>query len=332
MHTIERFGVEYQAYKGLSAGRRQEQTAALVALATHAGCLVEDVTPAQFRSYLATLVARNLSAGYVVKIRRMILPFFTWARQAGLIEFQREQELREVPAPVKAVPKVTPRPYTREELDAFWSELDRVYPVKAKEGLTFWRTGRAHYNRIWRHAMRLQIRAQVGVALGCGLRRQELYDQTIITMHYENAYVAVLAGKGGKAREVPHSDFTRAVVREWFDFRDELGPDHDSPWLGLCPLGHGSVDPLKPMHFRRFSELPGHMGPFTLHRFRHTCGTVWLRSGMPLEKVRDLLGHSHISMTLGYAQVVKEDVRRSVDEHQADFNDAVAPPEMRRAA
>lgn len=331
MNTLDRFAAEYQQ-GNVSRRRASEQRSALEALAAHAGCASPELaTPPQFQTYLATLVARNLAPSYIVKIRRMILPFFTWARRAGLITHEQEHDLREIPNPVPA-PVGLPRPYAPNELTAWWTAIDSNYPVKMAKTITLWRDGRAHYNRIWRHAFRLQLRAMTGLTLGCGLRRSELYAQTEITCHPDNAYVAVEKGKGGVWRDVPHSTLSRTLLQPWLDFRAELAPPHDSLWLGLNPVGAGAQDRLRPMNFRMFRGLPAGLGPFVWHRFRHTCGTEWLRAGMPLEKVQRLLGHADIKQTLAYARVVREDVRIAVGEGDDSFMNAVAPPEIRAAA
>ena len=51
---------------------------------------------------------------------------------------------------------------------------------------------------------------------------------------------------------------------------------------------------------------------FCFHDLRHICA-AWLASaGVPLTDVRDLLGHSKVSMTERYAHLAPERVRSAV--------------------
>jgi integrase len=49
----------------------------------------------------------------------------------------------------------------------------------------------------------------------------------------------------------------------------------------------------------------------TPHRFRHTYATELLRGGIPLPILQYLLGHRTIRMTLRYAEVTQQDIRRA---------------------
>ncbi len=53
-------------------------------------------------------------------------------------------------------------------------------------------------------------------------------------------------------------------------------------------------------------------GRHTLHRLRGTFATSVLRSGGDLESLRDVLGHSNLSVTAGYLAATSESKRRAV--------------------
>lgn len=45
----------------------------------------------------------------------------------------------------------------------------------------------------------------------------------------------------------------------------------------------------------------------TLHSLRHTCGTILLRKGVPIEVISKILGHSKISITYNiYIHILQE--------------------------
>lgn len=47
------------------------------------------------------------------------------------------------------------------------------------------------------------------------------------------------------------------------------------------------------------------------HRIRHTTATMALNKGMPIEQVKELLGHESIDTTLIYAKTLSENVKYS---------------------
>ena len=47
------------------------------------------------------------------------------------------------------------------------------------------------------------------------------------------------------------------------------------------------------------------------HRFRRTMATNILNKGMPIEEVREILGHVKLDTTMIYCQVNKENVRHN---------------------
>lgn len=61
---------------------------------------------------------------------------------------------------------------------------------------------------------------------------------------------------------------------------------------------------------REFGKgIDGLQRTITPHVFRHTTATTALRNGMPIEDIRELLGHENIETTLVYARTSVERVR-----------------------
>jgi site-specific recombinase XerD len=173
----------------------------------------------------------------------------------------------------------------------------------------------------------LQIEAIACLALMSGLRRQEIFNLSIDDFHPDNDYI-VVRGKTEvhtqpKIREVPYTDYGRMITERFLRFRDLMAPDHDRPWL-IIDARVSPNHPLVPAHpqdalgWSSFIRQLNKVGPgWELHRFRHTCATEWLRAGMEIERVSRLLGHASIAQTLGYAELVRDDIAVSVRRHEA---------------
>ncbi len=316
--VLARFEKGYQRYNGLTEERIRRQRRTLVQFEEFAGKPLIDCDSDVFASWLASLVEEGLHVNTVRKKGNEVRPFFGWAYGAKLIDGERYMAIRSVKNPKGATGRSTPKPYSAKELKLWRKELNDRLPFHSDFKLGYWRTGRAKFRRVAVHFQRVQVEAIVGLALHCGLRRSEIRALSIDDMHPENEYIVVREGKGGKYREVPHTKRSRELVQAWLEHREELKPDHSDPWLSLSanePEGYW----LKPMNVKRYEKIVSQVGNWQLHRFRHTCGTNWLRAGMRLELVQKLLGHATLEQTLAYAELVKGDVQKAMAECEDGF-------------
>jgi site-specific recombinase XerD len=323
--VLDRYEREYQNFHRISPARVRESRNLLLQLSDHAGVVVHEVNADQFRAFLAHLNESGLMVTTIGKKLNMLRPFYGWAWETRLVDAETYMRIKAISPPRGSGIKQRPRPYSRKDLDRFSKELDQRWPLVRDTLWKRYRKGTTHFRKVQPHMMRVQIEAIVALALQCGLRRSEIYSISIDDAHYDNAYVVVREGKGGKYREVPHTAASREAIRAWLEQREELfrrakKGRHDKIWLSLA---HKKVA-LRPMSEDRFAELMRTIGDWQLHRFRHTCGTAWLRSIGRLEIVQKLLGHANIQQTLTYAQLVNNDVLREVEKHEDAFQEAIA--------
>jgi site-specific recombinase XerD len=328
---IDQFCQHHESYNGITEDRIRLMRNVLRAFEGYLGHPVEEASHEEFQAWLATEIDRGLKASTVIKNARCVLPFFQWCWDQGTIDSDRMMRLRAVKLPRAVAGQ--PRPYDRRELRKFWKELEEKYPPVDDYYWRRWRKGTSHWRRVWTHAMLMQTNAIVALALDCGMRRSEVYDISIDDAHYDNEFVVVREGKGGRYREVPHTKASRAAMFTWLEMRAELRPPHKRIWLGLDPRitctdnsGKRKQNVRHPLSEAKLGILFGRIGSgWELHRFRHTCGTEWLRAGMPLELVQKHLGHSNINMTLRYAKLVSSDVHAAASRHGERFARAVRP-------
>lgn len=82
------------------------------------------------------------------------------------------------------------------------------------------------------------------------------------------------------------------------------------PWLAYVPLAL-NAEGLK-SGFRRAREAAG-MPHVHYHDLRHSCATILLSLDVPLDVVRDVLGHSTIRMTERYAHALVHRQRQALE-------------------
>lgn len=323
---IARFEREYQRFHSISIARAREQ---LKMLRIFSGQLdprgLLEADGSDLTAFMGTWLDQGQHVNTVRKKANMIRSFYSWAYAAHLYPPELYMRLKSVADPRGATNRSLPNPYKASEVQDFYAWLDHRYRTapgrNVEHTLSRWLAGKARFDDrcLARHAMHLQVEAIVALALHCGLRRTEIFSLRLVEMHYDNQYVVVRGARKNRrgevrVREVPYNETAREAVRAWLDFRHLMRPDHDSPWLSITSQG-GARN--RPMTLEIFKGL--FSGRWELRRFRHTCGTERLRSGMKLEKLSVLLGHSSIQQTLGYAQIVESDVYRDLEQTDADF-------------
>lgn len=328
---IQRFEREYQNYHRISLPRARQQRALLADLSSVVSDGLGGAKSGELHAFAGDLMTRGYHVNTVRKKLNMIRPFFSWAYAAGVITGDQYLALQQVKNPRGSTGKTTPNPYTSKEIAYFWAALDHKFPKVPAHGprsqaLSRWRKGIGPWGRVYRHAMRLQIDAMVRLALDLGLRSGEIYNLSVDDLHYDNEYI-VIKGKADpntgrvKVREVPFTTNARQAIYDWLEFRAEMQVTHDRPWVSCW----GDVR-AKPMWKTRFETLLQDVvgEEWRWHRLRHTCATMWLREGMPLEKVQRLLGHASLQQTLCYAEILKGDLATAVARHEEGFGRSVA--------
>lgn len=327
---VERFRLEYQVFHGITPKRAREQRALLEDLRREMGRDLNTITSSDFTQFAARLMERGYHVNTVRKKQNMIRAWISWAFAVGVIDGQTYLQLRAVKNPRGSSGVTTPKPYTPEEMDVFWATFEdrwKRLPTSGKGSYAIkrWVTGKTPWNRVWRHAFRLQLLAMIRLALDLGLRAHEIHNLSVNDLHYDNEYI-VIWGKADpntgkkRARTVPFTDAARRAIWEWIEWRNMMHVGHERAWV-TCYAQYRN----NPMDMARFEVLlQSAIGPgWRWHRLRHTCGTEWLRAGMELETVSRLLGHSTLAQTMCYVEISNQDIYKTVARLEGAFNERV---------
>ena len=225
------------------------------------------------RGYMAWCLSHGCNETTVNNKYRVISSFFTWMEGE---EYVHRSIMRKV-SQVK-VPRRRRKPFTSVEVDAMRSACrdDRERTV-------------------------------VEILLSSGVRAGEMVTMRLSDIDIERRR-AVVIGKGNKEREVYFSEVARTYLKRYLDGRSD-GVDSvivtRARYEGNQPrpLGLSGLEVM----VREIGKRAGvpNVHP---HRFRHTMATDLLRRGMPIEDIKELLGHDKIETTLIYADIDHENV------------------------
>jgi integrase/recombinase XerD len=236
---------------------------------------VQEITPTHIRAYLLGLQERHLSDNTQHGHARSIRVWMNW--------LVREEELAKSPMDKVQMPRLERRVlpgFTSEDIKALLGACDR----KTVFGLRDY--------------------AIILCLLDSGLRREEFARMTLADLNLRTGAVFVRHGKGGKQRHTGLGTKSRAAVLRYMAAKGDIDPD--APLWGLTPRG------LQIMLYR-LGQQTG-VVPCNPHRFRRTFTLFAWRSGMDIETLRVILGHSDLSVLYRYLKLTGEDIEK---EHRA---------------
>jgi len=158
----------------------------------------------------------------------------------------------------------------------------------------------------------------LSVLYDTGARVQELVDLSAGDVRLDPPAQIRLMGKGRKMRAVPLMDTTAQILRDYLRDNGLDRPEHfDRPLFqnrqGLRLSRSGVRYILEKYVNAVRGNHPGFTQPVSPHCVRHTKGMHLLQSGVPLEIIRDFLGHVDVKTTQIYARANLEMKRKALE-------------------
>lgn len=149
----------------------------------------------------------------------------------------------------------------------------------------------------------------VRLAVNTGCRKEELLgmEWRRVDLHNRLLYLEGEHTKAGKRRSIPLNQGALSALLGRQAFKAEHCPA--SPWVFARADGERAVSIR--VGFENACKRAG-ITDFVIHDLRHTCAAHLISAGVALAEVRDLLGHSTITMTERYAHLAPARVRDAV--------------------
>ena len=146
------------------------------------------------------------------------------------------------------------------------------------------------------------------LALHTGMRRGEILELRWQNVDLLKRVVRIVRSKNGEKRTIPMSK-TLFSLFKGMNVRDISGR--------VFPISGSSLR-------HAFDKLVAKVGleDFRFHDLRHTFATRLVQNGVDLYKVKELLGHKTITMTMRYAHHYPESLRSSVEVLDNCYNSA----------
>ncbi len=151
----------------------------------------------------------------------------------------------------------------------------------------------------------------IEMALGTGLRVSELANLKADDIHIRKGQYSLTVnnGKGGKHRVVGFNNKLKVLVQEYLDYRKSMSSYLFASERGekMTRFGVGRV-------FKTMAAKAGLDSKHSIHTLRHTYATnLYKASGYNLRMVQKQLGHSSITTTTVYSDVLNQDLTDALE-------------------
>ena len=151
----------------------------------------------------------------------------------------------------------------------------------------------------------------IELALGTGLRVSELANLKVDDLHLGKGQNSLIVrnGKGGKDRVVAFSSVLKKLISDYLEYRISQSPHlfHSERGEQMTRFGIGRV-------FKTIAKIAGIAEHHSIHSLRHTYATnLYKASGYNLRLVQKQLGHSSITTTSVYSDVISKDLEDALE-------------------
>ena len=156
----------------------------------------------------------------------------------------------------------------------------------------------------------LRDRALVEFLYSTGVRVSELVALNVGDIEMGRQELIVY-GKGSKERKTYLTDSAKFYLRRYLQTRSAEEGINDRPLFVTLDKPHDRLTVAGVQYMLRQLGQRAGVENVHPHRFRRTIATDLLNRGMPIEQVKEFLGHEKLDTTMIYCTVKEDSVRAS---------------------
>ncbi len=257
------------------------------------------LTPLDVRTYRQHLTEQGCAPATVNKALAALRAYARWGKATGQATHDPVNGVKPVQQ-VAAAPKWLSRP---EQLRLLRQAQAEVQQGEQRAG------GDPHApGGVWPR----RDAALLGVLLNTGLRLAEVAALTVgdVTVGERAGHVVVRQGKGNKQRTVPLNQSARVALKGWLQVYP--GAIEAGAPLWVSQKGGALSARAIGLQISGLAQRAG-LQEVSPHTLRHTFAKNLVDSGVGLEKVATLLGHSQLETTRRYVTPSQADLQAATE-------------------
>lgn len=180
------------------------------------------------------------------------------------------------------------------------------YPFpEAKEDRTV--LSQEEIKQLFENCINPHEKAVLSLAYGCGLRVSEMSQCNIEDVRMNESILIVPKGKGNKRRTVPMSSGVTKELSDYF-FNERIHYNTSTEKAFMVNSRGGRMrkytfNKILQIIIKRTKNKEIQEKQISIHNLRHSIATHLIEQGVPLEQVRQFLGHSQLESTEIYTRV-----------------------------
>lgn len=247
-----------------------------------------DITTEMIREYLNYAQSLNNCSNITLdNIRRVLSTFFNFCLDEGYIQINPMRRIKKIKST-----KIVKKAYSDLELEALREHISEL-PAHTEQ-----------YKCI-----KLRDRALFELLLSSGIRVQECVNLNRNDLDLNNLSFKVL-GKGNKERICYFSQTAKYHLVKLLEYqpqKKEYPLKSDDPLFISYKTGQRlGVNGVE----RRFRELGSEIGIVAHpHKFRRTFATNLIKKEVPIEQVKEMMGHSNMDTTMIYTVLDQDQIK-----------------------
>ncbi len=261
-------------------------------------CEPQSITPIdiqEYRQFLLTVEQRKAST--INRHLASLSVYLDWAITQGMIEQNPSKHIRTI---------------KQTETVHRWLNKKEQYALQRAAEKDV-QVARMRYAKRW--LVRQRDASMVIFLLNTGLRLNEVINLQMedLRLSERKGQIFVRQGKGSKQRTVPLNSHAYKAIEEW----QKIRPDHTKNTFVFIPLETESARALSSRAIQRAVRRLGKLADLprlSPHALRHTFAKNLVNSGVSIEKIAALLGHSNLNTTRIYITPSQQDLENAVNE------------------
>lgn len=143
-----------------------------------------------------------------------------------------------------------------------------------------------------------------------GIRQRSLHFIKVADIDFDNRLLHVRVTKNRKPLIIPLNETMASILKEFLKYRQHKNEDD---WLFCNAYGQQLVKSTSYHMLYCYNKNRG-VERTGIHRYRHTFAKQWVINGGSVVALSRLLGHSNLSITENYINLLVSDMAKQVDE------------------
>lgn len=148
------------------------------------------------------------------------------------------------------------------------------------------------------------------VLYSSGIRKEEINGILLEEVDYQEGFIRINKGKGGKDRVVPIGRIACRYLENYIKaVRPSLIKNPHNNHLFLSLKGNRLSKNVVWKMVKQYAKRAGIKKNVSPHTFRHTCATLMLRNKANIRHIQEMLGHASLNSTQIYTSVTITDLK-----------------------